>query len=147
MAPEKLLRGEQNRHPELTGTPARGLQESAGNLLGGSGGWRAAGLADLEADKTPHRDVFAEVGNQLVNEFPDGQRFVLDEVLLVQTRFLVKLLHLSGDDLLDHRSRLACRARSEEHTSELQSRGHLVCRLLLEKKNRTHVLLGSIYFS
>src|SRR5215208_7549819 len=30
--------------------------------------------------------------------------------------------------------------RSEEHTSELQSRGHLVCRLLLEKKknpNRT----------
>src|SRR5690554_7595851 len=27
--------------------------------------------------------------------------------------------------------------RSEEHTSELQSRPHLVCRLLLEKKNRT----------
>src|SRR5439155_24709182 len=27
--------------------------------------------------------------------------------------------------------------RSEEHTSELQSRGHLVCRLLLEKKNFT----------
>src|SRR5207253_10856807 len=26
--------------------------------------------------------------------------------------------------------------RSEEHTSELQSRGQLVCRLLLEKKNR-----------
>src|SRR5690554_7551143 len=26
--------------------------------------------------------------------------------------------------------------RSEEHTSELQSRPHLVCRLLLEKKNR-----------
>src|SRR5690625_6640361 len=29
--------------------------------------------------------------------------------------------------------------RSEEHTSELQSRGHLVCRLLLEKKkNKQH---------
>src|SRR5690625_6659153 len=27
--------------------------------------------------------------------------------------------------------------RSEEHTSELQSRGHLVCRLLLEKKKET----------
>src|SRR5690625_6425029 len=27
--------------------------------------------------------------------------------------------------------------RSEEHTSELQSRGHLVCRLLLEKKKQT----------
>src|SRR5690625_4213424 len=29
--------------------------------------------------------------------------------------------------------------RSEEHTSELQSRGHLVCRLLLEKTNEHHV--------
>src|SRR5437870_7722301 len=28
------------------------------------------------------------------------------------------------------------RTRSEEHTSELQSRGHLVCRLLLEKKKK-----------
>src|SRR5690625_7017219 len=28
-------------------------------------------------------------------------------------------------------------SRSEEHTSELQSRGHLVCRLLLEKKRIT----------
>src|SRR3712207_6995379 len=29
-------------------------------------------------------------------------------------------------------------ARSEEHTSELQSRQYLVCRLLLEKKNTKH---------
>src|SRR3712207_8185188 len=28
--------------------------------------------------------------------------------------------------------------RSEEHTSELQSRQYLVCRLLLEKKNKQH---------
>src|SRR2546429_1583592 len=33
--------------------------------------------------------------------------------------------------------------RSEEHTSELQSRLHLVCRLLLEKKNKTHLLKWS----
>src|SRR5256884_5675382 len=32
-------------------------------------------------------------------------------------------------------SRAHCSTRSEEHTSELQSRLHLVCRLLLEKKN------------
>src|SRR5437870_11476400 len=31
--------------------------------------------------------------------------------------------------------------RSEEHTSELQSRGHLVCRLLLEKKNNKEVFV------
>src|SRR5258708_24784850 len=30
-------------------------------------------------------------------------------------------------------------ARSEEHTSELQSPDHLVCRLLLEKKKKEHV--------
>src|SRR5439155_24604866 len=29
--------------------------------------------------------------------------------------------------------------RSEEHTSELQSRGHLVCRLLLEKKKKNKI--------
>src|SRR3984893_4521522 len=34
--------------------------------------------------------------------------------------------------------RLGTRTRSEEHTSELQSRGHLVCRLLLEKKKNIH---------
>src|SRR2546422_3496988 len=34
------------------------------------------------------------------------------------------------------RSDAAARARSEEHTSELQSRLHLVCRLLLEKKKK-----------
>src|SRR5438477_2913854 len=38
------------------------------------------------------------------------------------------------------------RARSEEHTSELQSHVNLVCRLLLEKKNnrRTHRLQRSV---
>ena len=33
---------------------------------------------------------------------------------------------------------LALKTRSEEHTSELQSPDHLVCRLLLEKKNETY---------
>src|SRR5690625_6098509 len=34
--------------------------------------------------------------------------------------------------------------RSEEHTSELQSRGHLVCRLLLEEKKRLNRLVLNI---
>src|SRR5690625_5794044 len=38
-------------------------------------------------------------------------------------------------DLLHGASTESVLERSEEHTSELQSRGHLVCRLLLEKKN------------
>src|SRR3989442_4580882 len=33
------------------------------------------------------------------------------------------------------RVRMRCTSRSEEHTSELQSRPHIVCRLLLDKKN------------
>src|SRR5215510_15948031 len=36
----------------------------------------------------------------------------------------------------NHRTAVGSRLRSEEHTSELQSRGHLVCRLLLEKKKK-----------
>src|SRR5439155_25476168 len=36
-------------------------------------------------------------------------------------------------------SRSARASRSEEHTSELQSRGHLVCRLLLEKKKKKKI--------
>src|SRR5690625_5825466 len=40
--------------------------------------------------------------------------------------------HTDGKDELCSGRR--ARQRSEEHTSELQSRGHLVCRLLLEKK-------------
>src|SRR2546425_9531348 len=39
---------------------------------------------------------------------------------------------------LRRRRRGRPRSRSEEHTSELQSLAYLVCRLLLEKKKKTH---------
>src|SRR2546422_2500877 len=46
----------------------------------------------------------------------------------------------SGQPHGGHRGR--ARTRSEEHTSELQSRLHLLCRLLLEKKKKkTHALI------
>src|SRR5258708_12567039 len=38
----------------------------------------------------------------------------------------------------------AAEDRSEEHTSELQSPDHLVCRLLLEKKNKTNIAQAHI---
>src|SRR2546422_6859805 len=44
---------------------------------------------------------------------------------------------LSSIRLAVRRLREEARERSEEHTSELQSRLHLVCRLLLEKKKQT----------
>src|SRR5258708_23864145 len=43
--------------------------------------------------------------------------------------------HGLADDGPDRHERRPCH-RSEEHTSELQSPDHLVCRLLLEKKKR-----------
>src|SRR5258708_15393529 len=53
--------------------------------------------------------------------------------------------HFAGNQVVDLRLQIAGRgpcaasriARSEEHTSELQSPDHLVCRLLLEKKKQT----------
>src|SRR5690349_23439192 len=44
----------------------------------------------------------------------------------------------SLDDLGSPEAIVAIAARSEEHTSELQSRRDLVCRLLLEKKKQLH---------
>src|SRR3712207_7462865 len=52
------------------------------------------------------------------------------------------------DDHHDHRLRdagHAAVARSEEHTSELQSRQYLVCRLLLEKKKKNYYLTQHTY--
>src|SRR2546422_8465334 len=49
---------------------------------------------------------------------------------LLGQRFHHRLFHPVG-----HALGQAVQRRSEEHTSELQSRLHLVCRLLLEKKN------------
>src|SRR5438874_6814801 len=48
----------------------------------------------------------------------------------------IDISHLDGEmeQVIDHEHEDNQAARSEEHTSELQSRRELVCRLLLEKK-------------
>src|SRR5437870_6471210 len=53
-----------------------------------------------------------------------------EEILLMLRRSTFDQLVASSE----HSRPLNSITRSEEHTSELQSRGHLVCRLLLEKK-------------
>src|SRR2546422_7747951 len=45
------------------------------------------------------------------------------------------------DDAVNTRWDIGSNRRSEEHTSELQSRLHLVCRLLLEKKKKMQQIL------
>src|SRR6266540_5377294 len=57
--------------------------------------------------------------------FPYTTLFRSDDVGTIAFPFA----HIGGPDYL---------VRSEEHTSELQSHHDLVCRLLLEKKNKTH---------
>src|SRR2546421_7453624 len=60
----------------------------------------------------------------------------LAETFLLQARSEKKLSSAAAKRLLD--SSWPGNVRSEEHTSELQSRSDLVCRLLLEKKNKNH---------
>src|SRR5471030_3508020 len=51
---------------------------------------------------------------------------------------------LTDDDRRDELRRLRISVRSEEHTSELQSLRHLVCRLLLEKKKHQRQLARAL---
>src|SRR5215469_16283242 len=62
------------------------------------GAWN---FAYLKAGKSPDGDVFAEIGDGLVDFLADGHGFVLDVVLLIEARFFIELLHLALDDLLD----------------------------------------------
>src|SRR5258708_16239018 len=59
-------------------------------------------------------------------------RSLLDTALVLAD--LGRLAPRPGDAQRLHEGLEALRGRSEEHTSELQSPDHLVCRLLLEKK-------------
>src|SRR5690625_6787424 len=80
----------------------------------------------------------------VLDELANGAHASVTKVVdVVDVGFLALTLDQAAhglDDILArergyHRDRARPdRARSEEHTSELQSRGHLVCRLLLEKK-------------
>src|SRR5206468_12766286 len=65
-----------------------------------------------------------------------GQRRVVLELLNADILVDMPRRHLALDHALTNRFRP--RARSEEHTSELQSRSDLVCRLLLEKKKKNN---------
>src|SRR5690554_7185060 len=79
----------------------------------------------------PYTTLFRSVGDELVQDVP-----VLDQDL---PGGVVRGLDVAADLVVDRGSyvlRVVTLVRSEEHTSELQSRPHLVCRLLLEKKKK-----------
>src|SRR5690625_7127114 len=74
----------------------------------------------------------------MLTDTPAATRSTRRGAALVDWKFLVACLGMAGLLVLSLFTGVydvTGAARSEEHTSELQSRGHLVCRLLLEKKN------------
>src|SRR5690625_5450758 len=86
---------------------------------------------DQEIDKEQIKEITLEglIGQELINqEAKELGIEVTDEDIEEE----IEMIESQEGDVLD--SLLEQFDRSEEHTSELQSRGHLVCRLLLEKK-------------
>src|SRR5207253_7107893 len=68
----------------------------------------------------------------------EGEIVTITRMAIIMVTRVVALYMMPGPSTMrtELRSLVARDMRSEEHTSELQSRGHLVCRLLLEKKNK-----------
>src|SRR5690554_7583233 len=95
--------------------------------------------SSLPIDSSAGRKYFQDLGNQLLGDGPSGDfnQALMDVGAGICTP---RQPQCTNCPLIDE-----CRAyslniqdegRSEEHTSELQSRPHLVCRLLLEKKKK-----------
>src|SRR5204862_7573959 len=92
------------------------------------------GCAETSRPTTHHDPVFVEEGvvHYCVANMPAAYSRTATQALTNVTQRYIEIL-------ADHGLEEACQrqpARSEEHTSELQSRRDLVCRLLLEKKKR-----------
>src|SRR5207253_4554261 len=96
-------------------------------------GLRVRDLLERKGDPLQLEALTGEVGLERIIPTPEASSPGL--VLAGYTkRFAAHRMHVLGETEITY---LASLGRSEEHTSELQSRGHLVCRLLLEKKNPT----------
>src|SRR5437899_642137 len=99
--------------------------------------WQESGFVALEGVHLFHVGLGVLVGHKL-----DGaaERFVTAGVVPVRVSIDDRRYRLMGDGLDLVEDDLApsgqLGVRSEEHTSELQSLRHLVCRLLLEKKKK-----------
>src|SRR2546422_6115420 len=88
----------------------------------------------------PYTTLFRSEGDAVDGVLPAWRRVILDEAHHLEEVasgwFGAEASRLGLARLL---------SRSEEHTSELQSRLHLVCRLLLEKKKKTHTESYTLY--
>src|SRR5437870_10208391 len=63
----------------------------------------------------------------------EEHRAVRENIGVFDTSHMGQMNEMSNTPMFSRTARCSSTMRSEEHTSELQSRGHLLCRLLLEK--------------
>src|SRR5689334_24115245 len=83
----------------------------------------------------PYTTLFRSVGNEFAIRFADGTDAAVE--IEEAERVYRAVVFAERDVPVDLvRQRKPGEPRSEEHTSELQSQFHLVCRLLLEKKKK-----------
>src|SRR5258708_29959162 len=87
----------------------------------------------------PYTTLFRSV--QVVKVHQSLENYLCDLANLIRSRSntSVQVVKVVGV-LVSERSVVVILDRSEEHTSELQSPDHLVCRLLLEKKKKMKIL-------
>src|SRR3712207_8343562 len=84
----------------------------------------------------PYTTLFrSEAGVPAGPRHPDRDLAAVGDQDLAQRAATLRQAH---DTCLPSAAAAESRGRSEEHTSELQSRQYLVCRLLLEKKKTTY---------
>src|SRR5690554_7642735 len=112
------------------------MKASLAFVFPGQGSQAVSMLADIGAAESVVAETFAEasaaLGYDLWALCQQGPAEILNQTDKTQPAILTASIAL-------WRLWLA-KGRSEEHTSELQSRPHLVCRLLLEKKKTKNLL-------
>src|SRR5690625_6290020 len=100
---------------------------------------RAAVETELEVDDLKKAEYMVDkIGEEYTGIISSVTSFGLFVELENTVEGLVHVSYMTDDYYhFSDRHHALIGERSEEHTSELQSRGHLVCRLLLEKKKYT----------
>src|ERR1035441_1909638 len=95
---------------------------------------KKVGVLSLQGDFAAHGAALERAGAVPVYIRERAQLGDIDGLILPGGESTTMLKLLRQEDLFDDLAEFGRRKRSEEHTSELQSLRHLVCRLLLEKK-------------
>src|SRR5690625_1208481 len=125
-----------NLEIEFTVTKGRGYVPAEENMPKDA----PIGVIPVDAIYTPIKNVQYSIENTRVGQRTDYEKLNIaiktdgtihpEDAIKEGAKILIQHLLLITDENITFET-----DRSEEHTSELQSRGHLVCRLLLEKKN------------